>query len=182
MVGSPRGLSVFLALATAGSIGLFPSLAGACGGFFCNNLDPVVQTAERVLFRVEESGKITTIVEVQYQGPPSNFAWVIPVPESIDLDTVTVAPAGIFDELEAATAPVFTRPSARAWSRCPRHQWRGSCRRCRRRTLKWRPPVGTPSTRNSRRECLRSQTRSTMAWALPIVIGIRQPFRRRRRS
>lgn len=85
-----------------------PASALACGGFFCNAVtDPVVQTAERVLFRVNPDDTITSVIEIQFQGEPTAFAWVLPLSEAIDPDTISTAPAGLFDELEDLTAPVF---------------------------------------------------------------------------
>jgi hypothetical protein len=39
-----------------------PSEADACGGFFCDNVTPVVQSAERILFRINDDRTITTVV------------------------------------------------------------------------------------------------------------------------
>ena len=94
---------------------LLPAPALACGGFFCDAVtDPVVQTAERVLFRVGDDGTVTTVVEIQFEGEPTDFGWVLPVPSGVDADAVTTAPAGLFDELEDLTAPRFVRPSYEA--------------------------------------------------------------------
>lgn len=87
---------------------LLAQTAAACGGLFCDNVEPVVQTAERLLFHVQGNGEIDTYVEVQYAGPPSDFGWVLPVPGQLLADEVRTAPAGLFDELELATAPRFT--------------------------------------------------------------------------
>jgi hypothetical protein len=82
----------------------------ACGGFFCNNVDPVVQSAERILFR-RDAEEWTTFVEVQYEGPPDEFGWVIPIPRALDPATeIGVASPGLFDALEQATAPRFVPP------------------------------------------------------------------------
>lgn len=87
---------------------LAPAPALACGGFFCNAVtDPVVQTAERVLFRVNPDETITSVIEIQFQGEPTAFAWVLPLSDAVDPDSITTAPAGLFDELEDATAPRF---------------------------------------------------------------------------
>ena len=84
----------------------------ACGGFFCNNVDPVVQSAERILFQEDLSGEWTAVVEVQFEGPPSDFAWVVPVASVLDPERdVALAPAGLFDELETLTAPRFVHAS-----------------------------------------------------------------------
>ena len=88
-----------------------PRPAQACGGFFCDNIDPVDQSAERILFRINDDGTITTVVEIQYRGQPEDFAWVLPIPEAIASDAVTVAPEGLFDALEQQTGPVFHRQS-----------------------------------------------------------------------
>lgn len=53
--------------------------ASACGGFFCNNVDPVDQSGETIVFGVED-GEVTTHVRIAYTGPGEDFAWVLPVP------------------------------------------------------------------------------------------------------
>jgi len=94
------------------ALALFSAPATACGGFFCNNVDPVVQQGERILFRQDGPEMWTTFVEVQFEGPPSEFAWVVPITVALDPETqITVAPAGLFDELEAITAPRFVQDS-----------------------------------------------------------------------
>jgi Uncharacterized protein conserved in bacteria (DUF2330) len=95
-------------------ISLATSTALACGGFFCNNLpDPVVQTAERLLFEVEPTGDVTTWVEIQYEGDPSDFAWLLPVAGPVDpVEGIGTAPPGLFDALELATAPQFVQPAS----------------------------------------------------------------------
>ncbi len=90
---------------------LTPAAALACGGFFCNAVDPVLQSGERILFHVDEdedgSSTVTTVVEIQFEGAASDFGWVLPIPEVIDTEDVSTAPPGLFDELEEATALQF---------------------------------------------------------------------------
>lgn len=105
-------LRVGLVSACVAASWAYPGVAGACGGFFCDNLDPVVQTAERILFRVNADNTVTTIVEIQYEGPPSQFGWVLPISPGLTVEDLGTAPAGLFDALELRTAPVFTRPVA----------------------------------------------------------------------
>ncbi|MEQ1568027.1 MAG: DUF2330 domain-containing protein [Myxococcota bacterium] len=82
----------------------------ACGGFFCDNVEPVVQRAERLLFR-DDGEEWTTFVEVQFEGPPSSFGWVVPIPRPLDPDSdIELAPPGLFDALERVTAPRFVGP------------------------------------------------------------------------
>ena len=102
---SSRLLAPFCAIAA--TTFFTPNVAEACGGFFCDNVQPVVQTAERILFRMNEDGTITAVVEVQYEGPPSNFGWVVPVPKGLKAEDIGTVEAGFFDTLEEFTAPVF---------------------------------------------------------------------------
>lgn len=59
-----------------------PSPAKACGGFFCNavTLSPIYQAGERVLFASEE-GMTTMHIEVTYAGDPTQFGWILPLPD-----------------------------------------------------------------------------------------------------
>ena len=67
-----------LALAVSG-LWLAPAPSHACGGFFCS-ATPVDQTAERIIFTVNDDGTITAYIQIRYTGEKDNFAWIIPVP------------------------------------------------------------------------------------------------------
>ena len=83
---------------------LAPSSAEACGGFFCDGgATPPVQSAERVIF-THAGGVVTAYVQIEYQGNPDDFAWVIPVPALPRLSTASPA---IFDAIDQLTAPTF---------------------------------------------------------------------------
>jgi len=86
---------------------LLPGSALACGGFFCDGSSAVRQSGERILFEINDDDTVTTTVEIQYQGQPENFSWVLPVPSSVDVADITTVEPGLFDDLERATAPVF---------------------------------------------------------------------------
>ncbi len=77
----------------------------ACGGFFCNQDLPVLQTAERILFAIDEqAGTVTTHVTIAYEGPAEGFAWVLPVPGQPELFT---ASEGLFEALAFRTQPSY---------------------------------------------------------------------------
>ncbi|MBX2797599.1 MAG: DUF2330 domain-containing protein [Myxococcales bacterium] len=79
--------------------------AAACGGLFCNQLLPVVQNAERIVFDVDEqTGTVDVHVQIFYEGPAEAFAWVVPVPADPELFASTSL---LFDQLAAQTRPVF---------------------------------------------------------------------------
>ena len=79
--------------------------ASACGGFFCNNVEPIKQEGEAVVFEVNPELDTTRMhVQVSYEGPPMEFAWVVPVSGVPDL---FVSNDALFAQLERYTAPQF---------------------------------------------------------------------------
>lgn len=103
-----RPCSLFALAATSAALTLTSIPAHACGGFACDG-SGVAQTGERLLFAVDTAADETTmVVEVQYGGSPTAFAWILPVPADVDLDDVGTVPSGFFNDLEGATAPLFT--------------------------------------------------------------------------
>jgi len=90
----------------------------ACGGMFCNATIPVgqtgpiriVQAGERVLFAKLETG-IQMIVEVRYDGDPTSFAWLLPIPRPAAgmalEDILGVSLPEVFDRVQDATEPSF---------------------------------------------------------------------------
>lgn len=83
----------------------------ACGGFFCQN-SPVDQNAERIIFTQNGDGTISAYIQIQYTGSAPDFAWILPLPSAISANDVQVPEdmMAAFNELEAATAPVFIPP------------------------------------------------------------------------
>ncbi len=92
--------------------------AHACGGFFCDagTQSPIFQAGERIVFAPHD-GLVTMHIEIQYQGDPTTFAWLLPIPElptdaagnPLPLDrAVEVSSTLIFDQLQSATNPQFT--------------------------------------------------------------------------
>ena len=90
-------------LAAALTVAASPA-ALACGGFFCNNANPVDQSGERILFAVA-GNSVTAHIQIQYQGAAEKFSWVLPLPSVPD--SVTVGTDVLFDQLRAQTDPRF---------------------------------------------------------------------------
>jgi MYXO-CTERM domain-containing protein len=82
---------------------LAPALASACGGMFCDNAQPVTQTAERILF-AREGARMHMIVQITYQGPPTEFGWLLPAPGDVE---TAVSSAQLFATLDARFRPTF---------------------------------------------------------------------------
>ena len=80
-----------------------PISAYACGGFFCNANQPVNQAAERILFSVQD-GQTDMHVQIQYQGPPTGFGWILPVAPGVE---TTVSSEALFIALDRIYGPQF---------------------------------------------------------------------------
>ena len=65
---------------------------------------PITQTGENIVFAIEDDGSIEAHVQVFYQGPADEFAWILPTPS---LPTLAVGTDALFAQLELATAPRF---------------------------------------------------------------------------
>ena len=85
-----------------------PHVAHACGGFFCGQA-PVDQSAEQIVFSVDEAANQTTmVVQIAYEGDSQDFSWIVPiaeVPIEGSLDT--------FPQQAMAFIEQSTRPSIR---------------------------------------------------------------------
>lgn len=97
--------TVFFSLAVlAVGVTIAPSDASACGGFFCNQQQPVRQAFERILFVDNMDGTVTAVIQIQYQGPSEQFAWLLPVPGKPD---VGVSSNNALTRLENTTDPSY---------------------------------------------------------------------------
>lgn len=83
--------------------------AWACGGTFCDRGPvgsppmPVDQTGENVIF-VMKPGIVQAHIQIQYQGDPDKFAWIIPVQK---VPTVKVGSQIFFTNMLNGTVPTF---------------------------------------------------------------------------
>ncbi len=78
--------------------------AEACGGFFCNQQQPVDQSAERIIFSQNDDDTVTAAVQILYQGPSEEFAWLLPVSGTPE---VGVSSNTAFQRLEDHTDPRY---------------------------------------------------------------------------
>jgi len=88
-----------------------PPPAAACGCFApVDPSVPVVQAGERILF-AHKDGEVTAHIQIQYQGKPGDFGWLLPLPdvphkrdggEGIDLGVDE-----LFTQLTSTTQPRY---------------------------------------------------------------------------
>lgn len=93
-------------MSVAVGAGLVPEEARACGGTFCDvgpSAMPVDQRGENILFVIED-GTVEAHVQIQYEGDPAKFAWVVPVMARPEIEAGSEA---LFANLLTATVPTF---------------------------------------------------------------------------
>jgi Uncharacterized protein conserved in bacteria (DUF2330) len=89
------------------ALGLTPSHASACGGFFCSQAAGVNQAAERIVFAKNANDTVTAVIEIMYQGPTDKFSWLLPISSVPEGDQIAVASSLSFQRLQQATNPQY---------------------------------------------------------------------------
>src|SRR5450432_2862415 len=96
-------------LAALAASALVPGVASACGGFFCNQAQPVNQAAEGIIFADNGDGTVTAVIQIQYQGPSTNFSWLLPISSVPKTDAdIGIASNLAMQRLQSATNPSYT--------------------------------------------------------------------------
>ncbi len=96
-------------LAAVAASALVPGVASACGGFFCNQAQPVNQAAEGIIFADNGDGTVTAVIQIQYQGPSTNFSWLLPISSVPKKDSdIGIASNLALQRLQSATNPNYT--------------------------------------------------------------------------
>src|SRR5262245_29147613 len=85
---------------------MMSSDAGACGGCFSSSGQPTVVTAHRMALSVSLDRTVLWD-QIQYQGSPEEFAWVLPVKAGARVDLASDA---FFEALDAATTTNVNAP------------------------------------------------------------------------
>jgi len=86
---------------------LTPGMASACGGFFCNQSQPVNQAAEGIIFADNGDGTVTAVIQIQYQGPSTSFSWLLPI-SSVNIENIGVASNLALQRLQSRTNPNYS--------------------------------------------------------------------------
>ncbi|MCB9753208.1 MAG: DUF2330 domain-containing protein [Myxococcales bacterium] len=94
------GLGV-LALAAS----LRPAVAEAFCGFYVSGADSKLYNNATSVVLLRDGTRTVLSMQNNYQGPPEDFAMVVPVPTVLRRRDVKVLPRDVFDRLDAASAP-----------------------------------------------------------------------------
>lgn len=110
---STRLLALTAGLTLSGwALGLnAPPEAAACGCFAPPDPSvPIVQAGERILF-AHKDGEVTAHIQIQYQGKPGDFGWLLPLPavpkDRTGKDGIDLGIDELFTQLTTTTQPKY---------------------------------------------------------------------------
>jgi hypothetical protein len=92
-------------LLSLGLVSLAPSAAEAFCGFYVSGVDTKVFNNATVVALMREGTRTVLSMQNNYQGPPSDFAMVVPVPVVLQKENVKTLPREIFTRLDLLAAP-----------------------------------------------------------------------------
>jgi MYXO-CTERM domain-containing protein len=91
-----------LALALAMAV---PAVAHAFCGFYVSGADGKLFNNATLVVLMREGQRTVLSMQNNYQGPPQNFAMVVPVPQVLQKENVKTLPREIFDKIDQLAAP-----------------------------------------------------------------------------
>ena len=101
---STSRLLVIAALAGAG-VAAAPGRAQAFCGFFVAGSDAKLTNNASQVVLMRKGNRTVMTMSNTYQGPPENFAMVVPVPVVLQKKDVKTLPADVFDRVDSLSAP-----------------------------------------------------------------------------
>src|SRR4051812_17763977 len=103
-----RSFRSYLVIATgvAGAVvALLPGRAQAFCGFFVAGSDAKLTNNASQVVLMRKGNRTVMTMSNNYQGPPENFAMVVPVPVVLHKGDVRTLPADVFDRVDSLSAP-----------------------------------------------------------------------------
>ncbi|HGG56292.1 MAG TPA: DUF2330 domain-containing protein, partial [Nannocystis exedens] len=98
--------SVSLALAlAAGGLAFAPTVADAFCGFYVSGADSNLFNNATMVVMMREGTRTVLSMRNNYQGPPENFAMVVPVPVVLQKDNVKTLSDEVFTHVDSLSAP-----------------------------------------------------------------------------
>ncbi len=85
-------------------VGISAPAYGFCG-FFVSNQDGKLSNHASQVALVRQGHRTALTMSNDYQGPPEDFALVVPVPVVLKKEDVKTLPSTVFDHIDALTAP-----------------------------------------------------------------------------
>ena len=104
-----RPFAPLLALACAGAVVAAPAPADAFCGFYVSGADTQLVNNATVVVLMRDGTRTVLSMQNNYDGPPQDFAMVVPVPVVLQEKDVKTLPHAIFDRVDLLAAPQRVR-------------------------------------------------------------------------
>src|SRR6516225_6902836 len=98
-------MRVLLAASMALALGTSSTVAHAFCGFFVSGNDAKLTNNASQVVLLRKGNRTVMTMSNHYQGPPENFAMVVPVPVVLHKEDVKTLPADVFDHIDSLSAP-----------------------------------------------------------------------------
>ena len=92
-------------LLAAGMLGANARSAGAFCGFYVSGAETKLTNNATQVVLMRDGTRTVLSMQNNYQGPPQDFAMVIPVPVVLQKENVKTLARGVFDHIDQLTAP-----------------------------------------------------------------------------
>jgi MYXO-CTERM domain-containing protein len=93
------------AATTAAAVSFAPSAAEAFCGFYVAGADAELYNNATMVVMMRDGTRTVLSMQNNYQGPPSDFAMVVPVPVVLQKENVKTLEAGVFSRVDRLAAP-----------------------------------------------------------------------------
>src|SRR5687768_16183747 len=103
--GSPMRLKVAAAASLVALTALAPKQAAAFCGFYVSGADAKLFNNATQVVLMREGTRTVLSMQNNYQGPPENFAMVVPVPIVLQKDNVKTLTKDVFARIDQLSAP-----------------------------------------------------------------------------
>ena len=91
--------------ATSAALTVSPAPAAAFCGFYVAGADAQLYNNATMVVLMRDGTRTVLSMRNNYQGPPSDFAMIVPVPVVLGEDDVKVLPAEVFDRVDKLSSP-----------------------------------------------------------------------------
>src|SRR5438552_8760801 len=100
-----RTLALLVSLFASIVVGVLPARALAFCGFYVSGADTKLYNNATQVVLMRDGLRTVLSMQNNYQGPPENFAMVVPVPVVLQKENVKTLPREIFDRVDKLAAP-----------------------------------------------------------------------------
>ncbi len=98
-------VALLVAVAAVGAVVAAPTVARAFCGFYVGGADAKLFNNATMVVLMRDGTRTVLSMQNNYQGPPSDFAMVVPVPVVLQQENVKTLPRELFDRVDTLAAP-----------------------------------------------------------------------------